>query len=91
MTRELTVLNVNRVPKSVWRSWSPQARHVFNTTYGFAMDNPELMRHPGQLPPKPAHWKTLCWNAAWVAADAADRRVITAVIEDGRRRQVKCA
>jgi hypothetical protein len=67
--------NVNRVPRSQWRKWSKEARAVFNRVYSFMFDNRDLMLHPKQDKPKPAHWKTTAWNAAWIAADAVDGRV----------------
>lgn len=71
--------NVNRVPKKQWRKWSTQARSVFNAVYRFAMNNPRLMQHPAAPEPKPFHWKTVAWNAAWIAADAVDDSIPTEV------------
>lgn len=73
--------NLYRVQKKQWRKWSTAARKVFNETYRFMMRNPNLMLHPKQEPPKPVHWKTTAWNAAWIAADAVDDCVPTKIIE----------
>lgn len=64
--------NVNKVPMKQWRRWSPRAKHTFNTTYDFLASNQALACHPKVDPQSPAHWKTLSWNAAWIAADAVD-------------------
>ena len=62
--------NINRVPKKQWLRWSDKAKRVFNETYAFMMDNPDIITHPKQKPILFFHWKTICWNAAWIAADA---------------------
>jgi len=64
--------NLYRVPKKQWRKWSDLARKVFNATYNFMMDNTKVMIHPKSPMPKPVHFKTIAWNAAWIAADAVD-------------------
>lgn len=64
--------NQNRVPVKQWRKWSEPARRVFNRVYTTMMADQSLFLHPKAPPAKPAHWKTTCWNAAWIAADAAN-------------------
>lgn len=65
--------NTYKVPVKQWRKWSRIARTVFNRVYNFAINNPELILHPQAVKTtKPAHWKTIAWNAAWIAADATD-------------------
>ena len=71
--------NEFKVPLSQWRKWSATAKAVFNRVYDFAISNPTLMMHPKAEPLKPFHWKTVAWNAAWIAADAADDVIPTAV------------
>ena len=78
----------NRVPKKQWRTWSLQARRVFNDTYSFIHDNPDLMQHPAAPKPKPFHWKTVAWNAAWIAADAVDDSIPVEVITLDRGREI---
>lgn len=51
--------NANRVPPKQWRKWSETARRVFNDTYRFILNNPDLMTHPGCPRMKPRHWKTV--------------------------------
>jgi hypothetical protein len=64
--------NRHRVAKSQWRKWSGQARDLFNSMYETMKKNQSLFHHPDQehLPKK--HWETVCWNAAWIAADTFD-------------------
>jgi len=65
--------NVNRVPQSAWRKWSESARASFNVVYAFIHANEAVMTHPAAPVATPAHWKTLAWNSAWIAADAVDK------------------
>lgn len=69
MTKEL---NTNRVPRDHWSQWSETARRVFNHTYTHMMENQWVFMHPKQEAPPAQHWRTQCWNCAWIAADAAD-------------------
>ena len=80
--------NRNRVPKKEWHKWSAGARRVFNHVYTFVHSNPDLMNHPDAPKPKPFHWKTVAWNAAWIAADAVDNRILTEVVTLDRGREV---
>lgn len=77
--------NVNRVPKKQWAKWSAVARRVFNGVYRFIANNPDLMSHPKAARPHPFHWKTVSWNAAWLAADAVDDSIATEVVTLTRR------
>lgn len=67
--------NIARVPKKQWSKWSAAAQKVFNALYTFMMENEKLMLHPKQEIPKAYHWKTTCWNSAWIAADAVDGKL----------------
>jgi len=35
-------------------------------------ENQKLIAHPRMEKIKAAHWKTVAWNAAWLAADRID-------------------
>lgn len=63
--------NKYKVPAKQWRRWSGHARCVFNKVFA-TMAQQGLFAHPKALPVPRAHWRTTRWNAAWVAADAAD-------------------
>ena len=82
-------VNHFKVPVKQWRKWSEAARAVFNRVHDFVVENPTLMSHPKAGSLKPAHWKTIAWNAAWVAAAAVDEEVITQIDDiDTKRRKV---
>ena len=71
------IKNMNRVPKKKWSKWSKEARAVFNACYSFFYDNQKIMNHPKAPKMSDAHWKTVAWNAAWIAADACDDAIPT--------------
>lgn len=62
--------NKHKVPKSQWKKWGAQGRETFNWLYSLMMDSPDLFNHPEAPKMKPAYWKTVAWNAAWLAAEA---------------------
>jgi len=72
------VQNAHSVPAKQWRKWSDQARRVFNLMYVTMKDSPWICQSPtlerlhkdGLLSDK--GWNVTAWNAAWLAADAAD-------------------
>lgn len=64
--------NSYRVSKKQWGEWSERARYVFNSLYSAMSSNQDLFRHPKQRALSDELWKTPCWNAAWIAADAVD-------------------
>jgi hypothetical protein len=74
--------NNNRVPQKQWRKWSNQARAVFNRTYEFFMatGNQAVLSHPKMHKIEPVYWKTISWNAAWIAADACDDTIPDEVV-----------
>ena len=61
--------NVNEVPKKAWNKWSLAQRAVFNHMY-LVMDNQMCLRHPKSPMVPDEQWKTIRWNAAWLAADS---------------------
>lgn len=73
--------NKFKVPMKKWKTWSPAARTIFNRVYDFMMDNQWAMLHPKQPTLKPDHYKTIAWNAAWIAADAVDNTIPTEIVE----------
>lgn len=64
--------NIYNVPKKTWRVWSLPAQAVFNATHKFYINNKDKMLHPKSPPLRREHWKTIAWNASWVAANTAD-------------------
>ena len=63
-------VNRNKVPLKQWRKWNVAARKVFNETYGTMRKNQWAFLHPKQDKVSPQLWRTVAWNAAWIAADA---------------------
>lgn len=63
--------NKYKVPKRVWSKWSNHAKGVFNITY-HSLRSQNIMTAPHALPMPAKHWNTIRWNAAWLAACAAD-------------------
>jgi hypothetical protein len=64
--------NRYKVPSRQWSRWSQIARRVFNGTYK-AMQGPSTAyMHPDAPPQRRVWWRTVAWNAAWLAADAVD-------------------
>ena len=64
------VPNKYKVGKDKWTKWSESAKRVFNNTYSTMYDDQQLFMHPKAPVIKHAHWKTISWNAAWIAADS---------------------
>lgn len=63
--------NRYRVPKRQWRKWDEQARNVFNTLYGTMIADQDIYNaHPATVKLARAQWKTVAWNAAFIAACA---------------------
>ncbi len=67
----MAATNSHRVPVKSWRKWTEHGRTVFNDTYEIYRNNQRLITHPKADPVPPRHWKTIAWNMAWLAADAA--------------------
>ena len=68
----MSVTNKHRVPGKQWRRWTASAQRVFNEVYCRMRDSQSMFLHPKASPQTPDHWNTTAWNAAWIAADAAD-------------------
>ena len=76
-----TIKNSNRVPKKQWSKWSKEAKAIFNSCYDFFMNNQKTMNHPKADKQPAFHWKTVAWNAAWIAADACDDSIPTEIVD----------
>jgi hypothetical protein len=64
--------NTYRVPQKKWTRWSAQAKGVFNTVYkAIRGDHRTLFPTAAQHLPAQSV-QVIAWNAAWIAADAAD-------------------
>jgi Fe-S cluster biosynthesis and repair protein YggX len=64
--------NENRVPRKQWAEWNERQRALFNHTYTDIMHiGRAQFLHPMTVARKLSayEFKTIAWNAAWVAAD----------------------
>ena len=64
-----TIENVNKVSPKQWKEWDERSHRLFNWLYGEMKLNQSLFTHPQAAKIPAAHWTTICWNAAWEAAD----------------------
>ena len=64
--------NLYNVPLRQWRKWGPRARQVFNEVFSSMAKNQRLFLHPHQDKLSKRMWRITCWNAAWIAAGAAN-------------------
>lgn len=85
------VKNRYKVPKKTWNKWSNFARRVFNDVYrSFRPALQAQLNHPATPVMPREQWKTIQWNAAWLAAYAANGRgYLAKVIEPKRKRRGK--
>lgn len=67
------VINRHKVPMKYWRSLSNHARKVFNRTYENVGRQNLVNAHPKTVTVPRAAWKTVAWNAAWLAASYANK------------------
>ena len=65
--------NRHKVPKKQWTKWNNHAQRVFNDVYKALRPSMQhLLVHPGAVLMHKEHWETVRWNAAWLAANAAN-------------------
>lgn len=69
----MVIANRYKVSARQWKKWNDQAKLVFNEVYMTMVNNQDLFLHPSQDAPRKDYWKTTAWNAAWMAAEAAQR------------------
>jgi hypothetical protein len=73
--------NKYKVPSKQWDKWTVPAQKVFNQTYSWLNNNQAKTKHPKDTIVSKTLWKTVAWNAAWIAAGASDNIEIVKVIE----------
>ncbi len=67
--------NKYKVPLAKWRQWDERAQRTFNGLFDDMKSNQHLFLHPQQEALSNQKWRTVAWNASWIAADyACDRR-----------------
>ena len=57
------------VASKVWGHWSADQQRMFNELFRYIYDNQPLFKHPKAPLLETEQWKTVAWNAAWIAAD----------------------
>lgn len=78
------VSNVNHVPLRQWRRWSDQQRAIFNGVHAdLTHMGQSCFLHPETVGRQlsTAEYDTICWNAAWIAADQAGSPGLISEIE----------
>ncbi len=76
--------NYYRVQKHTWKKWTPEGRQLFNEIYKvFRVQN--NVNHPEATKIPQAHWETLRWNAAWLAASLISKMYKAADFERVKR------
>ena len=78
--------NHNRVPARAWTRWNLVGKHTFNKLFDHMINNQRLYSHPSAVEVPMEHWKTTCWNAAFMGADIANRGC-HALLKDPRPRR----
>lgn len=69
--KRAVIPNKFKVPAKQWKKWdSIWQKTTFNVVYETMLRNQEMFLHPKTDKIPPLQWKTVCWNAAWTAADA---------------------
>lgn len=69
VTALISARNRFKVPLKQWRKWSALARSVFNNVFT-SMTDQSVITNPSGPKMTAAQWRTVRWNAAWLAADA---------------------
>ena len=62
--------NSYKVPQKVWSRWSKGRQAVFNRVFGELKH--QTWGHPKADVMPAAHWKTIAWNASWIAGEHAE-------------------
>lgn len=65
--------NVYRVPRKQWERWTRNGRIMFNHVFETMADQSLFNAHPDAVKLSVYEWKTVRWNAAWIAADRATK------------------
>lgn len=82
--------NRNKVPKKQWTKWNNHARRVFNDVHkSFRHSMQSVLVHPDATIMKREHWGTLRWNAAWLAAEAAQGKGYVSKVTEYKSRAKK--
>lgn len=67
----MAVPNKFKVHQTAWSTWTQIGRDTFNGVFEIMRDGQQQFLHPKQDALSAQKWRTVAWNAAWVAADVA--------------------
>lgn len=65
--------NCYKVNKRTWTRWSKGRQAVFNRVFGELKSGAHMFDHPEAADIPQKHWRTIAWNAAWIASDHAEQ------------------
>jgi hypothetical protein len=68
--KRLSTVNKFKVPAKQWRKWDASAQKLFNYVFKVMASDQQLFLHPQSALHAKRLWRTTCFNAAWIAADA---------------------
>lgn len=65
----MTERNTNGVSASQWKKWPEVSRSTFNEVFAYLIGNQAHCKHPEGPYLHEKHWRTICFNAAYMAAN----------------------
>lgn len=66
--------NTHEVPPKTWARWSPLSRRVFTALFSIYSANQWMLNAaPEACELTDEQWRVVSWNAAWLAADTAQK------------------
>lgn len=68
--------------KDTPEEWTEAQNALFVRVYRFMIGNQSAVRHPKCFEISPAHWQTICHNAAWTAAEMLETDDLTVLDAD---------
>ena len=68
-SKVIDLRNLYGVSKRQWNKWNDNQKFVFNSLYKMMKDNQSLFKHPEGPLINHGQWKTVAWNASFMAAD----------------------
>ena len=66
--------NRYRVPKKQWKKWNEQEKTMFVDLMDTMIWSPLLFAHPKSPRIEPEYFRTVAWNASWMAAELLRER-----------------
>lgn len=57
---------------TIWKKWTRRSKLTFVLVYKTMLKNPDHIIHAETHPLHEVEWEMICWNAAVIAANAAE-------------------